>query len=307
MIAESLIHATIESVAAFASNLLMPIMVVTFCVAVLLRGLIFFTLSREFWFGKEFEKRVNKFFEEKEVVSDLSFYVTTKRLLEKTYYELFEVRGIMLRRKPDAVASLTDRVFLIQHGCARLIKSTLNHIRFLKYDGAPPKLLETSKHVFENNPCFNRIFGVIPTALVNEILNVLAGLFIIGGIFGTFLGIMKALPGLGGMNLSDIDSTRATMDAFLLKVSFSMSTSVVGIFLSVALTLINTAFSVERMFVNTVNRFETCLTLLWNRCVNNQLPSDLRAFDEHRDPLDALAEQALKKELEVKKTFIRAA
>ena len=57
--------------------------------------------------------------------------------------------------------------------------------------------------MFENNPCFRKVFGYIPISVSNDFLAVLPGLFIVGGIFGTFLGIMKALPELGGMEVSD--------------------------------------------------------------------------------------------------------
>jgi hypothetical protein len=44
-----------------------------------------------------------------------------------------------------------------------------------------------------------------------------------------------------------------------------------------------------------VDRFESSLDLLWYRADNNQYPAD-GAFDEHRDPVDALAEQAVNQE-----------
>ena len=103
-----------------SADFLLPAMVCAFAVAVALRFLVTFTVSRELWFAKEFDKRVMKFLGDSVELKELSFYVLAKHLLEKTYYELFEVRGILKRRKPDAVSSLTDRLFLIQHGCARL-------------------------------------------------------------------------------------------------------------------------------------------------------------------------------------------
>ncbi|HYX35135.1 MAG TPA: hypothetical protein VE954_18720 [Oligoflexus sp.] len=301
----SLINSVVDWIVVFATDALMPFMVVTFIVAVILRLIISFTVSRELWFSKEFEKRVNHFLEESDAKTDLSFFVTTKRLLEKTYYELFVVRSIMKRRKPDAVTSLTDRLFLIQHGCARTVRNTLNQTRFLKYGAHPPRLLEIAKNVLESNPCFNRALGVIPTGSFNEFLHTLTSLFIVGGIFGTFLGIMKALPELSGMNLNDIEGTKAVMDTFLIKVSFSMSTSIVGIILSVVLTMLNMFFSADRMYLSAVDRFEASLSLLWTRCSNNTMPVDVQQFDEHRDPMEALAEQALGEELAKKKPFIQ--
>jgi hypothetical protein len=295
---QDLAQKLVDSIVEFATDLLIPAMIVSFGVAVVLRILIYYTISRENWFATEFEKRVHRFFDETDHREHYaSFFVMAKRLLEKTYYELFEVRAIMKRRKIDFVGAMSDRVFLIQHGAAFLVKDTLKQLKFLKYGGDHPKLHELSKNVFQNNPCFNRVFGIIPTSRFNDVLNILPSVFIIGGIFGTFLGIMKALPELGGMDLNDIEGTKMVMDDFLLKVSFSMSTSIIGIILSVLMTVLNTLLSSERTFVRIIERFENSLDLLWNRCSNNTLPEEINDFDEHRDPIEALAEQAITNEV----------
>ena len=76
-----------------------------------------------------------------------------------------------------------------------------------------------------------------------------------------------------------------------------MSTSIIGILLSVAMQLFNTFFSPEKVFVNTIEKFENSLHILWNRSESNKHPSDIKDFDEHRDPIEALAEDALIREL----------
>jgi hypothetical protein len=293
----SYLQAFLDGLVMFATDLLLPVMIFSFFVAVFLRALIFYTVKREEWFAKNFQKRVNLFIEKSDHENDHSFYVLTKMLLEKTYYELVEVRGIMKRRNTDFVMSAADRLFLIQHGIARLVHDTLKQIKFLKFSSTRPKLLEISKNVFQNNPCFNKVFGYLPMAMFNDVLGVLPGLFIVGGIFGTFLGIMKALPELGAMDLSDVEGTKLVMDQFLLKISFSMSTSIVGIILSVAMTIVNTLMSPEKLYLNVVDRFENTLDALWNRCADNRLPHEITNFDENRDPLEALAEDAIEKEL----------
>ncbi|MBT4762691.1 MAG: hypothetical protein HOO06_13420 [Bdellovibrionaceae bacterium] len=276
-------------------------MAIVFVTGVVLRVLIYYTVKRQQFFAKEFEKRVHNFIDEGEYFGPMSFYVITKRLLEKTYYEIFELKGIMRRRKHDYVTSLTDRLFLIQHGSAFLVRDSLKQIKYIKYNNHQPKLLEIVKNVFQNNPCFNRVFGKIPVGVFNDFLNVLPGLFIIAGIFGTFLGIMKGLPELKAMDITNVELTKNTMDAFLEQITYSMATSIIGIVFSVALTLLNTAFSPEKLFIGIVDRFENSLDLLWNRSLDNDIPSNVAEFDEHKDPVDALAEQAVLKEVENKK------
>src|SRR5690606_11477429 len=147
--------------------------------------------------------------------------------------------------------------------------------------------------------CFIKVFGIIPGSVFNNFLNTVPGLFIVGGIFGTFLGIMKALPELSAMNLSDIEGSKIIMDTFLLKISFSMSTSIIGIILSVAMSFVNTFFSCERAYMDTVERLENQLDNIWNMSSNNKLPKEVPSFDADRDPIEVLSEDLITKELNV--------
>jgi hypothetical protein len=299
---ESAINSVVDSGIILAADILMPFMLLFFCFAVGLRTLIYFTIKREEWFTKEFAKRVNKYMAQRDDSVEQSFYVVCKRLLEITYYEVFEIRSIMKRRNPDAIMTVTDRVFLVQQGSARVVSDSLKQIKFLKW-GERPKFLEISNSVLSNNPCFNRVFGILPVSVFNDFLGTVPGLFVVFGIFGTFLGIMKALPELGSMNLNDVEATKAVMDTFLLKISFSMSTSVVGIFFSVTMGLINTFLSCDKVYTESVERLENEFDKIWNMSSNNKLPKDLPAFEADRDPIEVLSEDLISKELAVEIGF----
>lgn len=291
------INKIVDFVITFFSELLLPFLIFTFFVGLFLRGVIYYSMSRELWFVKEFSKRVDRLVTKMNRTDDLSFYIATKKLFERTFYEVFELRGIMMRRKPDYIASLTDRLFVIHQGCARIVKDTLKQIHHLKHNGEHPKMLAISRNVLENNSCFNRLFGVIPSAPLNDVLSLLPGLFVVGGIFGTFLGIMKALPELGHMNIDDPASTKMIMDNFLAHVAFSMSTSVCGIFLSVCTQIFQSIFSPEKVFIASVECLENSFDILWNRSTSNLVPDDVKNFDENRDPVEALAEQAVERQI----------
>jgi len=303
MFSQDFVQGIVDATVVFATDLLMPAMGLFFVFSVVLRFLIFYTVKREDWFSKEFSKRVKKFMAVREEKADQSFYVISKRLLEITYYEVFEVRSILKRRNPDAIMTLTDRIFLVQQGSARMVTDILKQIKYLKW-GERPKFLEISNNVLKNNPCFNRVFGIVPVSVFNDFLNTVPGLFIVGGIFGTFLGIMKALPELGGMNLSDVDGSKLIMDNFLLKISFSMSTSIIGIILSVSMSLINTFFSCEKAYMETVERLENEMDTLWNMSSSNKLPTDLTSFESERDPIEVLSEELIARELHVEVGFV---
>lgn len=302
---QAFIQTIIDALVVVATDLLMPLMMLVFLAGIVMRGLVYYTVKRQEWFAREFEKRVDIFAEQKSGSDKSSFTVQTKRLLEKTYYELFEVRSFLKRRKPDFIMALSDRVFLIQQGSAWFVRDILKQIKHLPFSkDSAPKIFDITKKTLSRNPCFNKVFGIIPASVTTDVLNLLPGVFIVLGIFGTFLGIMQALPELGNMNLDDIEGTKMVMDKFLLEISFSMSTSLIGIILSLGMSFLNAFLSPNKAFINAVERMESALNLLWNLSSSNDSPVDLPIFDEHRDPMEALAEQAVDKEIQRGKKVI---
>ncbi len=270
-----------------------------FVCGVAFRAIIYYTVRRHEWFAREFEKRVNRFMETEVPgrAQGVSFFVLSKRMLERTYYEVFEIRDRMKRRRPDIMMSWSDRLFLVKQGCAWLVKDILKQIKFLKWTEDTPKLLNITKATLQHNPCFNRVFGVFPMVGLNDIISILPGLFVVAGILGTFIGISSGLNDLGGMNLQDLENTKNIMDKFLHEISFAMKSSIVGIVLSLLSHVVNTMMSPERSYVSMVDRFESAMDLLWYRSDNNEYPADNKPFDEHKDAVDALAEDALNKEI----------
>lgn len=275
------------------------IMMAVFVVGIFCRYMIWYTTKRHEWFSAEFEKRVARYIEKERPgdVKDASFYVLSKRLLEKTYYEVFAMRDRLKRRKGDKLMSVNDRVFLVKPGCAWLVKDILNQVKFLKWTKDTPKLLQITRSTFHHNPCFNRIFGIVPVDAANDMVSILPGLFVIAGILGTFIGIAGGLQDLGGMNMADLENTKNVMDRFLQEIAFAMKTSITGIVFSLAMHVFNTIFSPERTFVSMIDRFESSLDLLWYRADNNDFPRNDKDFDEHRDPVEALAEDAVNAEV----------
>lgn len=295
---QKVIYTFMDALVIFASHWLIPTMMFLFVGGMIFRGIIYYTVKREEWFAKEFEKRVDIYLKERDVKANVSFYVVCKKLLEKTFYDLFKVRFIMKRRKPDFVMTFADRVFLIKQGSAIMVEDFLKQLKHLRYNEANhPRLLSTTKKIFSKNPCFTKVFGIFPAATMNDVINILPGIFIVLGVFGTFLGIMRGLPDLGNMDLADVEASKMVMDQFLVKIAFSMSTSLVGIALSVIFSIFNATLSPEKMFTSAVERMETALDTVWHLSANNDIPSNLVEFDENRNPEEVLAHQAVSEEL----------
>jgi hypothetical protein len=145
-----------------------------------------------------------------------------------------------------------------------MIKDTLHHTKYYNNHINKPDFEQIAEQVFDANPVYNRVFGIFPAASIRDILNSLPSIFIIGGIFGTFVGIMRALPDLGGFDLNNIEAARATMDAFLVRISFSMNTSIVGIILSVTFNFLNSMWNTETLENLAENKYRACLNFIWN-------------------------------------------
>ncbi|MDH3386758.1 MAG: MotA/TolQ/ExbB proton channel family protein [Gammaproteobacteria bacterium] len=259
----------INLVVLYATDYLMPVLLFGFVLAIIARLLITVTIHRQKRFVKEFCKRVHQ-----DIMANPephgSFYNHVKKALTRTYFETFELRARYKRRNEDHIMTVGDRVFLIQDGIIRLIDDFLQHIRYLRKEhGQQPDFQEISNSVFGSNPIFNRVLGIFSLSRTNDVLNILPSIFIVGGIFGTFLGIMKALPELTAMDITNAEASKIVIDNFLIKISFALSTSILGIVLSIIMSFMNTLLSPTNTFVEIVDAFNSAAEILWNKSENN--------------------------------------
>lgn len=284
----SVIVEIIDIIVQLAFDYLMPFMLAVFGLAVIARLLISVVIRRQKWFVKEFYKRAHQYvWHEPEAKG--SFHNLVRRLLSTTYFESFELRAKYKRRNHDHVMTIGDRTFMIQDGITRLIDDFLKQARYLRKDsGQQPNFHELTSNIFGSNPVFNRILGIFSTSRSNDILNILPGIFIVIGIFGTFLGIMKALPELTGVDVTNAVTSKAVIDGFLIKISFALSTSILGIILSISMSFINTLLSPESTYVEIIDTFKSTMELLWNKSDDNQLEN----HDDSMDPREFEAEEA---------------
>lgn len=267
-----------DHVLTVASHWLMSALIMVFVLAVIARFLIWFTVNCEFKFARQFEKTAKRFLLENSGSLEQSFHKLTKFLLEKTLYDFFQAKRIYKRRNLDYISSLTDRLFMFEDAGTRLKNDTLDQTRYLMKEQKTPRLVDIAKSSFERNHIFERIWGIVPTSLVNDFLAILPGLFIVAGIFGTFLGITQGLPELSSMDISQMDQTKAVLNTFLFKVSYSMMTSVLGIILSVAMTLINTTWSTEGLYFRAINIYTSALECIWHETTTNEVDAEDNPF-----------------------------
>lgn len=272
MTSSELNPAYIWFVGLLSDNLIMA-MTILFFVALVLRVLIYLNVKRQYWFVQEFQNRVQMYLIDKHEDKKLekSFFTILRYNLEKTYYEIFDLRDKNHRRKLDRIHIIWDRIFHIKKGCAEFIIDFLHQIRYLKLDRTEPQFIDKSKASFNNNKTFGKIFGFIPAVFFDETLQKLPSIFVIGGIFGTFLGIMYSLPDLARIDISDAVGSKEIMNSFLMKISFAMNTSIVGIIYSVSMNFLNATMGPDNLVYSLMNNFSSSVDILWNKSENNNL------------------------------------
>jgi len=248
----------------FTADYLIPFMLLIFALGTVLKMFIYYVSKKLHIISTAVETKVHRHMEGKyEDTQNLNFYSLTKTILDKTFHEHFIMRLSNQRRRFDKTASFLDRIFYIDAGANILFEDTIKQTKFYKKKEDQPQFRSMASFAFSANRYFNQLFGVIPLKVINNLLLILPGLFIVGGIFGTFLGIVKGIPALKGMDPSNIDATKITLGVFLDQMAYSMNTSLVGICLSVFFTVINSLFSPKTLEREAFTKFTHCLEFLW--------------------------------------------
>ena len=196
-----------------------------------------------------------------------------RALLEKTYLECFEINDRYKLRSLDKVESLADRLFMLHAALKSCVEELVVQLGYLKKSverSGRNDFQDIVRSTFDTNPYFSRVFGILPISTVNELLATLPGLFLVLGIFGTFMGIAAGLPELGNMDLSNIENTKKVMDGFLVHISSAMIKSIVGIGLSAFMGILNTLLSVETTHYTAITRMSDSLALAWQETDVNE-------------------------------------
>ncbi len=259
-----------------ASNGIVPVMLVMFVVAVLMRLSLFWVIKAELRFAREFAVRLHFYLRavaHGEAPRVGSFSRLIRALLEKTYLECFEINDRYKLRSLDKVESLADRLFMLHAALQRCVEELVVQLGYLKKSverSGRNDFQDIVRSTFDTNPYFSRVFGVLPISTINELLATLPGLFLVLGIFGTFMGIAAGLPELGNMDLANIENTKKVMDGFLVHISAAMLKSIVGIGLSAFMGILNTLLSVETTHYTAITRLSDSLALAWQETDVNE-------------------------------------
>jgi hypothetical protein len=127
----------------------------------------------------------------------------------------------------------------------------------------PPNFTELTHRIMSQDPHWTKVLKHFPIDGVSRMIDILPGLFIVFGVFGTFIGISMALPEIAKIDFNDLDKSADTLMAFVLNVTYAMKTSIAGIFFSLVLTFLNTIYPIKENRYRVFKKVETSLQMLW--------------------------------------------
>lgn len=127
----------------------------------------------------------------------------------------------------------------------------------------PPNFTELTHRIMSQDPDWTNVMKHFKIDGVTRMIDILPGLFIVFGVFGTFIGISMALPEIANIDFNDLDKSADTLMNFVLSVTYAMKTSIAGIFFSLILTVLNTMYPIKETRFRVFKKVEISLQMLW--------------------------------------------
>lgn len=213
-------------------------------------------------FTREIEKHVERDDIAKVNLDDVEDYIES--MLDKVATNL-PTRGVRVS-KPDEKSESSSRqkmsVREYASGSQSLIHSLKSETNAFKAKQSP-SFEQLTQRVMGKDTHWVKLHSFFPIDSVIRMIDVLPGIFIVIGIFGTFVGITSALPKIAAIDFSNISNSSSVLSVFVQDVSFAMQTSIAGIGFSLVISLLNTLFPISLMRDTISREVEDCLEYLW--------------------------------------------
>lgn len=139
----------------------------------------------------------------------------------------------------------------------------------------PPNFTELTDRILEQDDEWNKLSGLIPVAPIARLNDIMPGLFVVFGIFGTFIGISMALPEIANIDFNNLDGSGDILTRFVLNVTYAMKTSIAGILFSLVMTFINTIAPVRGSRQKTFKKLANCFENIWYTIHGKQSADDV--------------------------------
>ncbi len=128
----------------------------------------------------------------------------------------------------------------------------------------PPNFNDLTDRILEHDDNWNKVLKVFPIGPISRLIDILPGLFVVFGIFGTFIGISMALPKIAQIDFNNLEASSAILMEFVLSVTYAMKTSIAGILFSLLTTFINTIAPVSGLRRKTYKKVSNCFENIWH-------------------------------------------
>ena len=252
--------------AVIAANLI-PTMCVMLAVALVLRFIVYRSGKRDNYYFKSFSDTVVKILENEAVRNIENIPHWVEELLHKVANRLPDrsVRANKLPGKADE-GSFRNKERLTFEEFANGKRSIIHSVRqntdaFVSPH--PPNFYELTLRILGQDKKWTTILGFVNLDKLSRMLDILPGMFIVFGIFGTFLGITAALPAISQIDLNNIQEATPILNTFVGNVAFSMHTSIFGIICSLILTVLNTIYPITDVRIQVRKNLEYCFEFMW--------------------------------------------
>jgi hypothetical protein len=133
----------------------------------------------------------------------------------------------------------------------------------------PPNFTELTHRIMDQDKGWTKLLNWIPIESVSRMIDIVPGLFVVLGVFGTFVGISMALPEIAKIDFNNLEASGTILNLFVLNTTYAMKTSIAGIFFSLMLTVLNTLFPIKDKRFWTFKKVETALEMLWYQIHND--------------------------------------
>ena len=199
--------------------------------------------------------------------------------------------GNLRNRKASTTKKSSTSLRDYTHGDGSLIHSLQAESNVLT-SGYKPNFYDVTERILSRDASWTKLFGTIPVDNISRFLEVMPALFIICGILGTFIGIAQALPMISTIDFQNLTNSNEVLSGFILKVTFAMNTSIVGIICSFVMTILNSLFPIESVRESILGMVEHTLERLWFFLHRGDAADSMDVIEEERPIASAPTESA---------------
>lgn len=127
----------------------------------------------------------------------------------------------------------------------------------------PPNFFQLTDRIMEQDDKWNKVLKFFPIGPISRLIDTLPGLFVVFGIFGTFIGISMALPEIAKIDFNNLEASGDILQVFVQNVTYAMKTSIAGILFSLVMTILNTTAPVSGLRQKTFKKVMNCMENIW--------------------------------------------